>query len=109
MLVKLQRPPPEIRIFLPMRSARSITAARRPRLPASIAQISPAAPAPTITVSNASVMEGLHSVSNGWRDIVPPDELKTSEAASPRFVPTASGALLRPDGVRVRIEQIGSD
>src|SRR6202158_428270 len=50
--VKLQRPPPEIRIFLPARSERSRTATRRPRLPASIAHISPAAPAPRITASN---------------------------------------------------------
>src|SRR6267143_2907291 len=50
--VKLQRPPPEIRIFLPARSARSRTATRRPRLPASIAQRSPAAPAPSTTASN---------------------------------------------------------
>ena len=37
--------------FLPMRAARSSTATRRPRLPASIAHISPAAPAPSITAS----------------------------------------------------------
>src|SRR6202050_3462851 len=49
-LVKLQRPPPEIRIFLPQRSACSSTATRRPRLPASMAHIRPAAPPPrTIT------------------------------------------------------------
>src|ERR1700730_8965200 len=51
-LVKLQRPPPDIRIFLPARSARSRTATRRPRLPASMAQRSPAAPAPTTTTAN---------------------------------------------------------
>src|SRR5467141_1958012 len=50
--VKLHRPPPEIRIFLPARSARSRTAMRRSRLPASIAQRSPAAPAPRTTASN---------------------------------------------------------
>src|SRR6267378_1849065 len=50
--VKLQRPPPEIRIFLPARSERSRTATWRPRLPASIAQRSPAAPAPRTTASN---------------------------------------------------------
>src|SRR6266849_5916858 len=50
-LVKLQRPPPEISIFLPTRSARSSTATRRPRLPASIAHISPAAPAPRMIPS----------------------------------------------------------
>ena len=48
--VKLQRPPPEMRIFLPGRSACSSTTTRRPRLPASMAHMSPAAPAPrTIT------------------------------------------------------------
>src|SRR5712671_3525949 len=52
MLVKLHRPPPEIRIFLPARSARSSTATRRPRFPASAAQNSPAAPAPKTTTSN---------------------------------------------------------
>src|ERR1039458_1018505 len=51
MFVKLQRPPPEMRIFLPMRSACSRTATRRPRLPASIAHINPAAPAPRIMAS----------------------------------------------------------
>src|SRR6266478_933781 len=51
-LVKLQRPPPEIRIFLPARSERSRTATWRPRLPASIAQKSPAAHAPSTTASN---------------------------------------------------------
>src|ERR1700758_1466706 len=51
MLVKLQRPPPEIRIFFPTRSARSSTATRRPRLPASAAQKRPAAPAPRTTTS----------------------------------------------------------
>src|SRR5579862_482118 len=49
--VKLQRPPPEIRIFFPARSARSSSATRRPRLPASMAHISPAAPAPRIKAS----------------------------------------------------------
>src|ERR1700687_3250569 len=51
MLVKLQRPPPEMRIFLPNRVACSTTATRRPRLPASIAHISPAAPPPRIKTS----------------------------------------------------------
>src|SRR6266852_1411997 len=51
-LVKLQRPPPEIKIFLPGRSARSRTATRRPRFPASIAHIKPAAPAPKTMASN---------------------------------------------------------
>src|SRR5437868_6634642 len=52
MFVKLQRPPPEIRIFLPARSALSSTATRRPRLPASAAQSRPAAPAPRTMASN---------------------------------------------------------
>src|SRR5258708_215693 len=51
MLVKLQRPPPEIRIFLPTRSAWSSNTTRRPRRPASSAHIIPAAPAPRTTTS----------------------------------------------------------
>src|SRR5262249_48931516 len=51
--VKLQRPPPEMRIFLPMRSACSSTATRRPRLPASMAHISPAAPPPRTMTSKS--------------------------------------------------------
>src|SRR5580704_15238405 len=51
MLVKLQRPPPEIRIFLPARSAWSSKTTRRPRRPASSAHIMPAAPAPSTTTS----------------------------------------------------------
>src|SRR6267143_1337984 len=51
MFVKLQRPPPEIRIFLPAVSFRSSTTTDRPRLPASMAHIRPAAPAPIITTS----------------------------------------------------------
>src|SRR5215468_7245036 len=52
MFVKLQRPPPEIRIFFPILSARSRTATRQPRFPASIAHSNPAAPAPSTTTSN---------------------------------------------------------
>src|SRR5215469_12293818 len=55
-LVKLQRPPPEIRIFLPGRSERSITPTRRPRLPAVAAQNRPAAPAPRTRTSNRPLM-----------------------------------------------------
>src|SRR5215467_9116331 len=55
-LVKLQRPPPEIRIFLPGRSERSITPTRRPRLPAVAAQNRPAAPAPRTRTSNRRLM-----------------------------------------------------
>src|SRR5215467_2163341 len=56
MLVKLQRPPPEIRIFFPGRSERSSTATRRPRFPASAAQKRPAAPAPRTITSNRRLM-----------------------------------------------------
>src|SRR5258705_1707659 len=51
MLVKLQRPPPEMRIFSPSSSAWSSNNTRRPRLPASMAHIIPAAPAPMMTTS----------------------------------------------------------
>src|SRR5260370_7023182 len=60
MLVKLQRPPPEIRIFLPTRSACSSTGTRRPRLPAWIAQRSPAAPPPRTTASNLRIKNESH-------------------------------------------------
>src|ERR1022692_3459513 len=53
-LVKLQRPPPEIRILRAIRGLCSSTTTRRPRLPASMAHISPAAPAPTTTASTFS-------------------------------------------------------
>src|SRR5215471_2300340 len=49
--VKLQRPPPEIRIFLATASLRSRTKTDRPRFPASMPHIRPAAPAPIITTS----------------------------------------------------------
>ena len=41
LLVKLQRPPPEMRIFLPADSACSTTRTERPRFPASAAHIMP--------------------------------------------------------------------
>jgi hypothetical protein len=56
-LVKLQRPPPEMRIFSPGALAWSMTSTRRPRLPASMAHIMPAAPAPMITTSCFSATE----------------------------------------------------
>src|ERR1043166_4956821 len=59
-LVKLQRPPPEIRIFLPTRSLRSSTTTRRPRLPASMAHIRPAAPAPR-TIASKLLPDDIHS------------------------------------------------
>src|SRR3546814_19624352 len=55
-LVKLQRPPPDIRIILPGLLACSTTSTRRPRRPAVIAHITPAAPAPTTTAPNASAI-----------------------------------------------------
>src|SRR5690606_37164944 len=54
-LVKLQRPPPDMRIFLPGLLAWSSSSTRRPRAPASAAHIRPAAPAPTITTSVLSI------------------------------------------------------
>src|SRR3546814_1030932 len=53
-LVKLQRPPPDIRIFLPTRLACSTTSTRWPRRPAVSAHISPAAPPPMTSASNVS-------------------------------------------------------
>ena len=50
-LVKLQRPPPDMRIFFPGLLAWSSTVTLRPRLPASIAHIKPAALAPIIKTS----------------------------------------------------------
>src|SRR6266481_366272 len=52
MFVKLQRPPPEIAIFLPTRSECSRTRTLRPRFPASIAQKRPAAPPPMTMTSH---------------------------------------------------------
>jgi len=51
MLVKLQRPPPEMRIFSAMRSKWSISSTLNPCWPARAAQNNPAAPAPTTTAS----------------------------------------------------------
>jgi hypothetical protein len=52
-LVKLQRPPPLIAIFLPPDVARSSTSVECPRFPVSIAQNNPAAPAPMIMTSQS--------------------------------------------------------
>src|SRR5579871_525112 len=49
--VKLHLPPPDIRIFLPICQLCSTTTTRRPRLPASMAHIKPAAPAPITSTS----------------------------------------------------------
>src|SRR5580698_10913928 len=53
-LVKLHRPPPDIKIFFPGASERSRTATRAPNRPASAAHRSPAAPPPNTTASNLS-------------------------------------------------------
>src|SRR5271170_922122 len=50
-----------MRIFLPGRSARSRTATCRPRLPASMAHISPAAPAPSTSTSKRRFVSWLTS------------------------------------------------
>jgi len=57
---EITAPPPEIKIFFPIRSARSRTATRRPRLPASIAQSRPAAPAPRIKASKLRIKNESH-------------------------------------------------
>jgi len=51
MLVKLQRPPPEMRIFFPGSALWSTSSTLRPRWPAMAAQNMPAAPAP-ITIAS---------------------------------------------------------
>src|SRR5689334_17955750 len=63
--VKLQRPPPLIKIFLPTFSACSMTNTERPRWPAVSAQNKPAAPAPmTITSFLIIAWNGMGSVSD---------------------------------------------
>jgi hypothetical protein len=54
--VKLHRPPPEIRIFSPMLALCSSNTTDRPRFPASMAHIRPAAPAPTIMTSDFNIV-----------------------------------------------------
>ena len=63
-LVKLQRPPPEMRIFSPGVSRCSISTTRLPRCPATPAHIMPAAPAPT-TATSKCCMCGI--VTCPWR------------------------------------------
>src|ERR1700674_1007923 len=91
MLVKLQRPPPEIRIFLPIRSACSSTATRRPRLPASMAQSSPAAPPPRTKASNLRIKNESHLIRKQ-----PPAEF-------------SSPSLSRLNYVQEKTEKIASD
>src|SRR5262249_26716577 len=80
MFVKLQRPPPEMRIFFPIFSALSSTATRRPRFPASIAHINPAAPAPNIIASNFRlIVEAIVSASrSAWSRFLLGDNLSYS-------------------------------
>src|SRR5437879_3451307 len=76
-LVKLQRPPPEMRIFSPAALPCSITRTRRPRRPASIAHIIPAAPAPITTTSyrsNAVLPGPASSIARGARSCSAPDD-----------------------------------
>src|SRR6266568_2796173 len=91
MLVKLQRPPPEIRIFFPIRSACSSTATRRPRLPASMAQSSPAAPPPRTRPSN-------------WRI-----KKKSHVSGNPPLVEFPRSSLSRLNYVREKTEKFGSN
>src|SRR6266498_3692481 len=66
-LVKLQRPPPEMRIRSPIFATCSISRTRRPRRPASAAHIMPAAPAPTTTTSKRmSLCDLAHELPVAW-------------------------------------------
>jgi hypothetical protein len=58
-LVTLQRPPPEMRIFLPILAAPSRTTTRRapPRSAARMAALRPAAPAPTTATSTSAIAQ----------------------------------------------------
>lgn len=69
-LVKLQRPPPEILIFFPMASLCSSKATLRPRFPASIAHISPAAPAPIMITSNFKALTILAGLARNLCDMI---------------------------------------
>ncbi len=81
-LVKLQRPPPEMRIFSPGASAWSTTRTLRPRLPAVAAHIMPAAPAP-ITMTSHLFIIAVHQA----------DYAKDSER---RRIGKVGGAGVRP-------------
>src|SRR3954462_4581237 len=62
MLVKLQRPPPDMRIFLPALLEWSMSSTWRPRAAAVMAHIRPAAPAPMITTAVFSSVPGLEDL-----------------------------------------------
>ena len=68
MLVKLQRPPPEMRIFRPGCALCSSSSTRRLRWPATAAHISPAAPAPSTITSNWRGAAGTLSLSPSDND-----------------------------------------
>src|SRR3970040_2751098 len=73
-LVKLQRPPPDSRIFLPSLLARSITSTWGPRWPAVNALIKPAAPPPiTMTSKSFKISPSLYGslCRNGGNDSAP--------------------------------------
>lgn len=84
MLVKLQRPPPEIKIFFPGRSACSNRATRRPRLPASAAHINPAAPAPKMTTSYERLRQFLRELAKPvWHLATPQRKGRTDACDMP--------------------------
>src|SRR4051794_6232226 len=67
MLVKLQRPPPEMRIFSATFSEWSRRTTEQPSWPAMAAQCRPAAPAPTMATSNCTRGAGAASGGRGAR------------------------------------------
>src|ERR1019366_2686400 len=107
-LVKLHRPPPEIRIFRPTCPLCSSNATRRPRCPATAAHISPAAPAPKTITSNwrgASVIAPVQKSGRG-----PPIHIlikgipaKLQEAVPPLF-PKSDPASLSPPATPQPVE-----
>ncbi|GCB03451.1 hypothetical protein PSUB009319_10820 [Ralstonia sp. SET104] len=60
--MKLQRPPPEMRIFSASLVAWSISTTRAPRCPATAAHIIPAAPAPITATSHRIMIAALASM-----------------------------------------------
>src|SRR5688572_11051037 len=104
MLVKLQRPPPEIRIFSPGAAAWSRTSTWRPRLPASIAAIMPAAPAPMMTTSKWATAPGGFNAEKPTALVEAPDsahgELRGAEGrCRGAAAECADAEILRPYGI----------
>ena len=102
-LVKLQRPPPEIRIFLPGFSARSTTATRRPRCPARPAHIRPAAPPPSTMQSYRSIGQaigGRADLANRRRSItkLPASEMAERDAGANGPAPPGRPSCWNPAG-----------